>query len=151
MRHAERYALLSGEKIWPHDADQRSLIDGLRADAMRRRRLKQAAQKIQELHFDAFLAFRDALIRNFPAEARLVLVAKTTSENSSYSMPFRFCANTTTFLKRRKSKSPDDATMKRFSNCTTSQHTIAWSTQVSGKIDCPVKSIDLSITSPCER
>jgi hypothetical protein len=84
MRHAERYALLSGEKIWPHDADQRSLIDGLRGDAMRRRRLKQAAQKIQELHFDAFLAFIDALIRNFPAEARqlLVLVAKTASENS---------------------------------------------------------------------
>jgi hypothetical protein len=84
MRHAERYALLSGEKIWPHDEDQRSLIDGLRSDAMRRRRLKQAAQKIQKLHFDAFLAFIDALIRNFPAEAMqlLVLVAKTTPENS---------------------------------------------------------------------
>ena len=43
--------------------------------------MKQAAQKIQKLDFDAFLAFIDALIRNFPAEARqlLVLVAKTTS------------------------------------------------------------------------
>jgi hypothetical protein len=84
MRHAERYALLSGERIWPHDEDQRALIDGLKIDATRRRRLKQAAQKIQELHFDAFLAFVDALIRNFPTEARqlLVLVAKTTPENS---------------------------------------------------------------------
>lgn len=46
MRHSERYALLSGEKIWPHDEDQRGLIDGLRGDATRRRRMKQAAQKI---------------------------------------------------------------------------------------------------------
>jgi hypothetical protein len=84
MRHAERYALLSGERIWPHDEDQRALIDGLKRDATRRRRLKRAAQTIQKLHFDAFLAFVDALIRNFPTEARqlLVLVAKTTPENS---------------------------------------------------------------------
>jgi Restriction endonuclease len=84
--HEERVALLSGEKIWPHDKDQQNLINTLNIDLIRRRFifLKSAAQIAQHLQFEAFLAFVDALIRNFPTEARqlLVMVTKITPENS---------------------------------------------------------------------
>jgi hypothetical protein len=80
--HSERLSLLSGKNVWPHDADQVRLIDDLKEEATQRWGMKRAAEKLQKLHFDAFLAFMDRLIRNFPDQAPqlLQLIARTAND-----------------------------------------------------------------------
>ena len=75
LPHRERYALLAGAVIWPHDADQQALIDGLKADAVITTRTMRAAKKLHTLHLDAFVAFMDQMIRNFPSQAKRLLIA----------------------------------------------------------------------------
>jgi hypothetical protein len=66
--------------VWPHDADQAALIDDLKQDAVHR--IPRAAERLQGLHFDAFMAFMDQLIRNFPKQATQLLrvVARNASD-----------------------------------------------------------------------
>jgi hypothetical protein len=73
--YSDRLSLLSGKNVWPHDADQMSLIDDLKQDATQRWSIDRAAKKLQGLHFDAFVAFMDQLIRNFPEQATQLLQA----------------------------------------------------------------------------
>jgi hypothetical protein len=82
MSYAERMSLVTGENVWPHDKDQQILIDKLNQYATERSDLKRAAEIIQELHFDAFMAFIDALVRNFPLRAERLLrsIAKTATD-----------------------------------------------------------------------
>jgi hypothetical protein len=66
----DREALLSGDAVWPHDADQLAIINGLTAGLMkswwRKDRFHRVVKEAEGLHFDAFISFCDALIRNFP-------------------------------------------------------------------------------------
>ncbi len=71
--YSERLSLLSGKNVWPHDADQVSIIDNLARDSVRIGSIHRAVEKIQFLHFDAFMAFFDQLIRNFPQRAMSLL------------------------------------------------------------------------------
>ena len=78
--HAERLALLSGKTVWPHDADQHALIDEL---ATSWRHVPSIEKVINSLHFDAFMSFADALIRNFPKRAVrfLKIIAQISNDN----------------------------------------------------------------------
>jgi hypothetical protein len=81
--YAERVASLSGMIVWPHDADQQKLIDQLRPMIVGRRSSVAIVQRMEELHFDAFLALADRLIRTFPKQAynHLLLYAQTTKDS----------------------------------------------------------------------
>jgi hypothetical protein len=78
----EREELLSGSKVWPHDADQQAIIDSLKTTLFYSD-LDQVVIEIDGLHFDAFMSFCDTLIRNFPrlAIGFLKAVAKTSTDN----------------------------------------------------------------------
>jgi hypothetical protein len=83
--YRERYASLSGANVWPHDADQQKLIDAIRPLVVRSGApTVERVRKLQELNFDAFLAFADQLIRTFPKQAydHLLLFAQTTDDNA---------------------------------------------------------------------
>lgn len=75
VSRSERLAQLDGARVWPADPDQRRIIDRLKIHAIDRHGLDKAIDRLTELHFDAFVAFMDALIRNFPADARRLLAA----------------------------------------------------------------------------
>jgi restriction endonuclease len=77
----ERLELLSGKNIWPHDSDQQALIDEIRMDAVSMYRMKRAVERSQHFHFDAFMSFADALIRNFPLQATVFLKQVARSSN----------------------------------------------------------------------
>jgi hypothetical protein len=83
ISHAERYACLAGESVWPHDADQQNKIDTLRMFVTRRPPRPRALQLLEELDFDAFIAFMDRLIRNFPGRAKELLLAFGTATNDN--------------------------------------------------------------------
>jgi hypothetical protein len=74
---------LSGESVWPHDAEQQNKIDTLRMFATRPPRAR-SLELLEELDFDAFIAFVDRLIRNFSTRAKELLVAfaKATNDNA---------------------------------------------------------------------
>jgi hypothetical protein len=82
--YVERVASLSGANVWPHDVDQQKLIDQLRPMIVGRKSTVATAQKLAELHFDAFLALADRLIRTFPKQAydHLLLYAQTTEDGA---------------------------------------------------------------------
>jgi Restriction endonuclease len=67
--HRDRYASLAGARVWPHDIDQQRLIDEVRQLVVLRAPAEAIARKLEALDFDAFLAFADQLIRNFPKQA----------------------------------------------------------------------------------
>jgi hypothetical protein len=75
---------LAGERVWPHDTDQQNTIDALRMFAVRRAPRAHTFPLLEELDFDAFIAFIDQLIRNFPSRAKELLVAfgKSTNDNA---------------------------------------------------------------------
>lgn len=75
VSRSERLAQLDGGRVWPSDPDQRRIIDRLKIHSVDPHGLDKAVDRLTELHYDAFVAFMDALIRNFPAEARRVLAA----------------------------------------------------------------------------
>jgi hypothetical protein len=77
----ERWELLSGSKVWPHDADQQVIIDTVKADVGRWWDQGRLADNIGGLHFDAFMSFCDALIRNFPVLAIRFLKAAAETAN----------------------------------------------------------------------
>lgn len=81
--YMDRVASLSGENVWPHDVDQQKLIDQLRIMIVGRKPTVAVAQRMDELDFDAFLAFADRLIRTFPKEAynHLLMHALTTTDS----------------------------------------------------------------------
>lgn len=83
MSYNERLSLLSGDKVWPHDLDQAILINELRQYAVRADQ-RRAVEKVQQLHFDAFMAFADSLVRNFPqyAEKLLRSVAQRSTDSA---------------------------------------------------------------------
>ncbi|OKO76370.1 restriction endonuclease [Bradyrhizobium sp. NAS96.2] len=82
--HSERYASLTGAAVWPHDADQQKIIDQLRAIIVNRPLSPLIVPRLDELHFDAFLALADRVIRTFPTQAYdyLLSYAQTTTDNS---------------------------------------------------------------------
>jgi hypothetical protein len=67
--YAERRALLSGSKVWPHDADQQTLIDELTA-SLWGWRTKRSIEQVEALHFDAFMSFANCLIAIFQTAPR---------------------------------------------------------------------------------
>ena len=75
VSRSERLAQLDGTRVWPADPDQRRIIDRLKMHAIDRHGLDRAIDRLTELHYDAFVAFMDALIRNFPTDARRLLAA----------------------------------------------------------------------------
>ncbi len=79
----ERYSLLSGSTVWPHDAEQQALIDTLKLSVAHRLRVHVAEETIEKLHFDAFMAFSNCLIRNYTSRAITFLkaVAETSSDD----------------------------------------------------------------------
>jgi len=80
---SERLANLDGARIWPVDRDQRKIIDLLKVRLTVRVGIGAAIDLLGELHFDAFIAFMDALIRNFPSEARSLLAAAAEESSDS--------------------------------------------------------------------
>jgi hypothetical protein len=79
VSYQDRLLQISGKEVWPNDADQAEIIDEIKSNLKVGRRIKAAAESASKLHFDAFTAFVDRLIRNFPHEASLLLkeVAQT--------------------------------------------------------------------------
>ncbi|QLH71679.1 restriction endonuclease [Rhodopseudomonas palustris] len=69
MPHQERLQLVRGINVWPHDFDQQTLIDQIVPKVIAQNPNDLAIRQIQQLHFDAFLAFTDHLIRSFPNDA----------------------------------------------------------------------------------
>jgi Restriction endonuclease len=84
VSHYERASELAGSKVWPHDAELVSIIDNIAIKVVSRGGIPDAAEKIRDLHFDAFVAFIDRLIRNFPENAKQLLrvVGKNTSDGA---------------------------------------------------------------------
>lgn len=82
--YPDRLALLSGTSIWPHDADQSAAIDRIKKHVVSRAGLPTVVDDVLALHFDAFVAFIDRLIRNFPERAMQLLrvVARKSLDNS---------------------------------------------------------------------
>ncbi len=83
ISHAERYARLEGKNVWPHDIKQQNVIDTLRMFAIRSPR-RHTIDLLNELDFDPFIAFFDQMIRNFPRQAKNLLIAfgRDTSDNA---------------------------------------------------------------------
>jgi hypothetical protein len=73
VSYSERAAELAGTKVWPHDAEQAAIIDDIAKGVAYRAGIPRVVDKINGLHFDAFTAFIDCLIRNFPERAKQVL------------------------------------------------------------------------------
>jgi hypothetical protein len=77
----ERYSLLSGSNVWPHDANQQALIDTLKMTMVHRLAKYAAAENIKKLDIDAFMSFSDTLIRNFTS--RVIPFLKVAAETSN--------------------------------------------------------------------
>jgi hypothetical protein len=84
VSHGDRVSALSGKSVWPHDADQAAIIDEAHDDVLYIHRHREAADKLCELNFEPFLAFVDALIKNFPQIARSLLrnIVEVSNDNS---------------------------------------------------------------------
>jgi hypothetical protein len=82
VSYEERSKQISGLTVWPHDADQIEAIDKIAAE-LRFNKFQDAAAKLEQLHFDAFVVLVDRLIRNFPDQARSVLkeVARVSTDS----------------------------------------------------------------------
>jgi hypothetical protein len=65
----ERYVLLSGNKVWPHNVVQKNLIDTLKLTVIHRLNIQVHSDTIRKLSFDASMAFSHSLIYNFPTRA----------------------------------------------------------------------------------
>jgi len=78
----ERFSLLSGSKVCPHDADQEALIDTLKSVGRPRLSACVVPQAtLDKLNFNAFMSFSDTLIRNFPTSA--IEFLKASAETST--------------------------------------------------------------------
>lgn len=82
--YSERVKSLSGATVWPHDADQQKLIDQVVPKIVGRLPKGSTIAKLRDLHFDAFLALMDRLIRAFPHDAytHLLELARTDHDSS---------------------------------------------------------------------
>lgn len=82
--YSERVKSLSGASVWPHDADQQKLIDQIVPKIVGRLPKEPTLAKLRDLHFDAFLALMDHLIRAFPHDAytHLLELARTDHDSS---------------------------------------------------------------------
>ena len=80
----ERVKSLRGVGVWPHDADQQKIIDQVVPWIIGRAPKDSTITKFRELHFDAFLALTDHLIRAFPHDAytHLLRFAQTDDDSS---------------------------------------------------------------------
>lgn len=67
--YLDRVKSLSGALVWPNDADQQKIIDQAVPKIIGRTPHIASVTNLRELHFDAFLAFIDQLIRTFPDDA----------------------------------------------------------------------------------
>lgn len=67
--YRERLNSLSGDRVWPHDRDQKEIIDWISPRVVGRSPNASMNEMLRKLHFDAFLAFIDQLIRTFPDDA----------------------------------------------------------------------------------
>jgi hypothetical protein len=79
----ERVKSLSGIDVWPHDADQQKIIDQVVPWVIGRAPKDSAIAKFRELHFDAFLALIDRLIRAFPHDAYTHLLRFAQTDDDS--------------------------------------------------------------------
>ncbi len=83
ISHANRYARLEGKNVWPHDVEQQTIIDRLKMLAIRLPG-RHVIGLLSQLDFDVFIAFFDQMIRNFPRQAKNLLIAygRDTSDNA---------------------------------------------------------------------
>jgi Restriction endonuclease len=81
--YKERYDLLSGSKMWPHNAIQKNVITTLQLTVVQNLNAHVTREAINKLDFDPFMAFSDRLIRNFPGRAIefLKLVAEISTDD----------------------------------------------------------------------
>ena len=86
---AERLAQLDGARVCPGDPEQAGIIDRLKLRAVQRDARHDAVDWLMKLQFEPFLAFMDAMIRNFPVDARRLLTA---AAKESYDGGFLFNA-----------------------------------------------------------
>lgn len=81
--YKERMNSLTGANVWPHDSDQQKIIDWIGPKIVGRTPRASTIKTLRDLHFDAFLAFVDQLIRTFPDDAYSHLLLYAQEERDS--------------------------------------------------------------------